>query len=648
MPLINVDDFNALAGNTLVAAPLNQIIRSQELNNAAWTLGTANVAITANATTAPDSTATADKIIEANTTSSIRQIFQTNVSVVGSTTYTVSFYAKAAERSVVFSAPNSTHFSSTSGAIFDLSTGLVTKESTTIKASMISIGDGWWRCQYTSLCNTTSAASTLEFRIHTPFAAYTGVVNSGLYVWGVQMEIGSSATKYIPTTTAVAGPAENIAGFLWGIGYGDRGYGQRTLDTNLVRNLLIATDSTRSGYPGWDRTGIGPDNPRTVLYNSSLSVTGSTIYTFSCIYYSSDGNVGNVFLKFDDASGWPESSSHIQPFQLHGGGSMTPNSVWISRRTVDLGNNFKFLSGTFQTLSTTTALQQIFFDADNAGVIVFVADVQFELGSRASEPLAIKSPQINIKQEWLDLRNTISSIATWQNTSQASLTAANLLDAGDIIASSHESSMETLLATLDTNRLNYQAGNMTLTSSAASSTRSTTWGSGSTGITCTFQVVFASEAAARYFFNTGGDIRIALAHPSTSSARNSSWNTVLNNLVVQFKANTTVRLTGTTGTAQAIGYYQLTTTFQTIHDGTNSGVSPYTSNDYSVEARTTAITGENGAKGTTLQFRVTLTDSQTNAFSDTVASGTNAVLSHLRATNSIVVTAPTCSVTTGF
>lgn len=274
---------------------------------------------------------------------------------------------------------------------------------------------------------------------------------------------------------------------------------------------------------------------------------------------------------------------------------------------------------------------------------------------QSSPNLTTLSAGTAIGQEWQNLRTTIANLASWQNTATTLLPASSAFNAGASIVA-HERDSPSLnafdiqdeLVLVDTNRLNYVAGNMTLTSNATSSTRGTTWGAGAGGITCTFQVVFASEDAARYFFNTGGDIRIALAHPSTATSRDSSWNTVLSNLSVAFRANETVRLTGTTGTAQAVGYYQLTTSFQTIHNGLNSGVSPYTINDYLVEARSTAITGLNGAKGTTLQFRVTLTDEQTNAWQDTVASGTNAILSHFRATTTISIAAPTCSVTTGF
>ena len=250
-----------------------------------------------------------------------------------------------------------------------------------------------------------------------------------------------------------------------------------------------------------------------------------------------------------------------------------------------------------------------------------------------------------IGQEWQNLRSVIVSLANWQNTSITSLPPASSFNAGAAITAS--STITSILASLDTNRLNYQIANMTL-SGLSSTTRSSTWGAGNSSITAEFQVTFSSEDHARYFFNTGGELRILLNHPSTATARDSSWNTVLSGFNMAFRANTTARIGGSYGIAQSIGYYQLTTVYQTIINGTNTGISPYGVNDFIVQARAVSIAGVNGAKGSVIQFRVVLTDEQTNAFQDIVQSGTVATLQQLRATGSITISAPSASVITAF
>jgi hypothetical protein len=268
--------------------------------------------------------------------------------------------------------------------------------------------------------------------------------------------------------------------------------------------------------------------------------------------------------------------------------------------------------------------------------------------------LTAKSSGGAIGQEWQTLRTVMSNIATWQNTAVTLLPPSAGLNTG-VASVAHERDAPSLntydfqdmVALLDTNRTNYQVGNMTA-AAGVTSTRATTWGAGTTGITCEFSVTFADENAARYFFNTGGEVRLALSHPSTATARDTSWNTVLASLVAGFRANSTARLTGSFGTAQSIGYYQLTTAYQTILDGTNSGTGVYTVNDFVVQAKASTITGLNGAKGSVIMFQVILTDQQTNAFSDIVQSGTAVALSHLRATTTMSIAAPATAVTVAF
>lgn len=237
--------------------------------------------------------------------------------------------------------------------------------------------------------------------------------------------------------------------------------------------------------------------------------------------------------------------------------------------------------------------------------------------------------------DWSNLRTALSNLNSHQG-SGVTLPAAAV--AGSSVA--YDANYAAALATLDSNRFNTNSGaSMTLTSNALTITRAGTWGGGAAGITAVETVTFASEDAARYFFNTGGELRFALSHPAGSTQDN-NWNAALAAVgTIAFKANTTTR-SGTSGTPAAVGYYQLTTTNQSIVSGV-IGTGSYTANSITVSARAAAITGLNGAKGFQIIFTFYLYDGHANAFSDVCAAGTAVVASHLRSTAVFSIAAPT-------
>jgi hypothetical protein len=257
---------------------------------------------------------------------------------------------------------------------------------------------------------------------------------------------------------------------------------------------------------------------------------------------------------------------------------------------------------------------------------------------------AIASGTAITASSWTTLRSVLNSIATQQGSTVTlpAVAAASSAVVADV-------NYSTVLNTLDTNRNIAAAAGMTLTNAALTITRSTTWGSGNSSIVAVASFTFASEDAARYFFNTGGTLNVVLAHPSTASTQDSNWHTILSALgTIAFGTHATTR-SGSGGTPAALGYYELTTAYQTIFNGANIGTGSYTANGVMVEALAQTITGSNGAKGSVINLRVTLTDGHTNAFSDSVASGTNAQFGFKKATVNVSgIASPTPATVTSF
>lgn len=165
-------------GLLVEGAVTNVCLRSQEFENAAWTLtqsGSSNPVVTANQAVAPDGTTTADRVQFAAAVAGFSVIYQS----AGSGAYAGSFFIKG---------------NGTSGTIqADCHTGA---------------SDNCTTCSYNAStwtrCSCTAGAGTPLFIIGPNPAGCGGGAQSAadVFLWGAQIEAGSFATSYIATTGA--------------------------------------------------------------------------------------------------------------------------------------------------------------------------------------------------------------------------------------------------------------------------------------------------------------------------------------------------------------------------------------------------------------------------------------------------------------
>ncbi len=195
----------------LTYAPNNLVLQSQTLNNASWALsnilafGSGSVA---DATTAPDGTTTADKIVE-DTALAYHYVYPSSINVISGQSYVMSIYAKAVERSFLQIATSSGAFGANAFANFNLSTGVLGTVGSTATASILSVGNGWYRCTIAATATATTtlalAYAIVSSATSARFGTYTGDGTSGLYLWGAQVEAVTYQTTpstYVATTTA--------------------------------------------------------------------------------------------------------------------------------------------------------------------------------------------------------------------------------------------------------------------------------------------------------------------------------------------------------------------------------------------------------------------------------------------------------------
>jgi hypothetical protein len=180
----------------------NSALQSENFTTTWVASPASSVSVSANvsATLDPYGTNIADKLIDA-AVSGTHAIFQT-MTLVSGTTYTASIFLKAAERT------RGRFRLSGTGAYWDLefnlSNGVV---SGVTNAFSQNFGNGWYRIGATFTANQASNNIVISLSDSTTGNSgynysYTGDGTSGLFVFGAQVEVGSVATSYIPTTAA--------------------------------------------------------------------------------------------------------------------------------------------------------------------------------------------------------------------------------------------------------------------------------------------------------------------------------------------------------------------------------------------------------------------------------------------------------------
>jgi hypothetical protein len=153
--------------------------------------------------------------------------------------------------------------------------------------------------------------------------------------------------------------------------------------TNLFGGKIRTAPDLRTGpdgslYKGWASVGTGgADQPRVYTFAGGdstgiIPIEASTFYGFSCLYWSSDDKIDDVYLQFA-GTGWPEGTVYHQP--LTSGATASRNG---NLSIIDLGDGWKDCSATFETTADTTALNRMFYDVDARGVQVFITDIQLE------------------------------------------------------------------------------------------------------------------------------------------------------------------------------------------------------------------------------------------------------------------------------
>jgi hypothetical protein len=267
----------------------NLYIRSQEMENAIWSK--ARGSLTANATTSPDGTTTADLWTEdtSNGTHDIRQ----SITTTSGGFYTFSIYVKANGRTKldVFVGGAS------KSAKFDLTSGSVIGGDAPIK-KIEDAGNSWWRVSVGCLATSTTTTAIWILNNGTT-QSYTGNGVSGMYFWGAQAEQSLVARDYIETTTTAlyGGITDNVPR----LDYTDSSCPSLLLEPQRT-NLFEHSEYLGTGV--WSKIGIG------LYYNYAVSPEGLSNATK--LYPASTGTFRYAYNQSSGSSSQYTISAYVK------------------------------------------------------------------------------------------------------------------------------------------------------------------------------------------------------------------------------------------------------------------------------------------------------------------------------------------------
>lgn len=260
---------------TGVSGGVNLLKYTKDLDNAYWVK--TNVTVTQNATTAPDGTLTAEKIVE-NTDANVGHYLGKVITLPANTPHTFTLYLKAAERSraIIYYGKSSSPFTRI-GIDVNLSNGTSSpadngSPSSVVARTVTEVGSGWYRVRLSGTFDVGSTDGYVEVRTHNGSSTtYTGDGTSGMYIWGTQLQTGSAVSDYEPGTTLKVGDLIGAGSQLFMVAsdVNDAGTGAMTVPiVNRVRATIASASSVTWDAPTIDM--IMPAMQPAVAYRPAI------------------------------------------------------------------------------------------------------------------------------------------------------------------------------------------------------------------------------------------------------------------------------------------------------------------------------------------------------------------------------------------
>lgn len=296
------------------AAKRNELIYTEEFDNAAWTKVSATV--TANQIANPlTGHVTADKMVESVSASSEHSLKQSFTKDATARQYKFSAYLKYVDRPWVYLLiRNGLSGAKFAGRYFNIQTGAMggalAATWTNDGASITDVGDGWYLCSVTFTTDTdTTVTPQVRLADADGNAVYNGDGASSAYVYGASCRLATASDTYFPVGNVYSYP-QTMADGTSAACVDGVGYSAVTNPNRVSANVVYSDVPTTSveGYVNGSRTNGRPrylpegTSTNLVLQSSTLNTTwtksGTPVCTEGAAYC---GDIPLTLVSDDDA-----------------------------------------------------------------------------------------------------------------------------------------------------------------------------------------------------------------------------------------------------------------------------------------------------------------------------------------------------------
>jgi len=420
-------------GKTVAKAEENLLTYSQEFDNAAWLKF--NTTVSANATTSPDGTTTAELAYPTSTGAS-RNLYR-SVMTSGSQ-YVISVYAKAGGLNHLCFYEETG--SGTGKAWFNLSTGAVGTVAGGYTASIVDAGSGWYRC----IVVRTVTGAFVSFAGTDADNSSTSTTSgtNGVFLWGAQLEQRSSVTAYTATTTApitnyipaLQTAASGVARFEHNPVTGESlGLEIEEQRTNLVTASEDANTyfSFKSNMSVSSNVAISPNGTLTADTAIPSSGSSSKIIANIGVTFSAQAHTATIFAK-SNGYNWISLGFYDGAASYHSWFNLDSGTVGTSEsgNTASIqavGNGWYRCSITRTLPSTASGQYRIYVtNADNTSTFnangfsgIHIWGAQIEAGSFATSYIPTVASQVTRSADSAVMTGT--NFSSWHRTDEGTV-----------------------------------------------------------------------------------------------------------------------------------------------------------------------------------------------------------------------------------